>query len=149
MTTNDSIILNGVCYTLETAKTKQKDPTLPPWETDIFTFVVEWFNPSKEIEVSTSGSTGKPKTIRYQKKHMRQSAQLTGEFFAFTPNASAMLCLPATFIAGKMMIVRAIEWQLQLDYISPKIKLLFPPICPLLFLSHDPSTGSRKSRSNC
>ncbi|MGN1173350.1 MAG: AMP-binding protein [Muribaculaceae bacterium] len=60
------------------------------------------------VEVHTSGSTGTPKLIRLAKSDMLRSAQASCRFFSIT-EASRLVCpLSAEYIAGKMMIVRAI-----------------------------------------
>ena len=84
------------------------------WVQHIKTFHCEWFNNSEEIFVNTSGSTGKPKQITLAKKAMVTSAKNTIAHFIIPNQANALLCLPANFIAGKMMIVRSIvgKWNL-------------------------------------
>lgn len=121
----DSIQLNGIRYDLAKAKLKIKE-RLPAWESDIFLFLVEWFSISENVSIQTSGSTGAPKIILKPKSALRNSAQMTGEFFQFQPHQTALLCLPAKYIAGKMMLVRAIIWQLDLRYIEPLIDLQIP-----------------------
>ncbi|MAU15774.1 MAG: O-succinylbenzoic acid--CoA ligase [Muricauda sp.] len=90
-----------------------------PFEKPIGDFLVDWASKKPTLEVATSGSTGKPKTIVLQKEHMVNSALATGEFFQLKPNQKALLCLPCTGIAGKMMLVRAMVLGLQLDYVEP------------------------------
>ncbi|NOX86439.1 MAG: AMP-binding protein [Chlorobi bacterium] len=94
-------------------------PGTPGREREIWEFLLEWLSPDDHIEVQTSGSTGKPKKIRLQKKHMEASARLTLDFFNLKPHDTALLCLPVKYIAGKMMIVRALTGGLNL--------LLAPP----------------------
>ncbi|GMN05415.1 AMP-binding protein [Croceitalea sp. MTPC5] len=90
-----------------------------PFEIAIGHFLLEWLNPSPEITVKTSGSTGRPKQIPLQKAHMVNSALATGAFFNLKPGNSSLLCLSADFIAGKMMLVRALVLGLELDYVAP------------------------------
>jgi len=47
---------------------------LPDWQNDLYSFIIDWFNPQEYILVSTSGSTGKPKIIMLEKKQMIESA---------------------------------------------------------------------------
>jgi len=120
-----SITLNNTEFDLK--KSIQKlEGNLPEWEHDLFSFLVGWFSDTKTIEVQTSGSTGTPKMISKSKTAMRNSAVMTGEFFGFTNRKNALLCLPVKYIAGKMMLVRAIEWALELDYIEPKTVMDIP-----------------------
>ena len=82
-------------------------------------FLNDWFSEAEEINLTTSGSSGKPKTISVPKKSMVESAQRTIEFFELKPGMSALLCLPVEYIAGKMMIVRAIVGQMNLVTVEP------------------------------
>ncbi len=90
-----------------------------PFEVPIGNFILDWTNQSKMVTVSTSGSTGKPKQIQLQKKHMVNSALATGSFFNLSARDSVLLCLPCDFIAGKMMLVRAMVLGLQIDVVEP------------------------------
>ena len=89
------------------------------FEKNIGKFLLEWLNNESFVLVQTSGSTGKPKKIVLQKSAMIASAKATGTFFNLQPKASALLCLSADYIAGKMMLVRAITLGLQLDTAEP------------------------------
>jgi len=71
------------------------------------------------IEVQTSGTTGKPKIIRIEKRFVIASALSTGNFLKLQPGDSALLCLPADYIAGKLMLVRALVLGLELDAVAP------------------------------
>ena len=48
---------------------------------DVFPFLVQWFDNNDWVEVKTSGSTGEPKLIRLQKTNMIHSAMATGSYF--------------------------------------------------------------------
>ncbi len=122
---SNSIVLNGERFDLNKSKTMLTNQ-LADWEYDIYSFLVDWFSDSTHISVQTSGSTGKPKIISKKKSTLINSAEMTGKFFHFEENQTALLCLPAKFVAGKMMLVRAIQWRLDLDYIAPKIALQIP-----------------------
>ncbi len=89
------------------------------FEKAIGNFLLEWFNNESFVFVHTSGSTGKPKQIVLEKSAMIASAKATGTFFNLQPTTSALLCLSADYIAGKMMLVRAITLGLHLDYVEP------------------------------
>ncbi len=89
------------------------------FEKEIGDFLLDWLDDNPTLQVHTSGSTGKPKPIMLQKRHMVNSALATGEFFGLHPGDTALLCLPATYIAGKMMLVRAMVIGLELDYVTP------------------------------
>lgn len=86
---------------------------------ELFQFLESWYNDKEHISVSTSGSTGTPKTIRLKKSAMLASAKNTAEHFKFAPNQKALLSLPVSFIAGKMMVVRSILSDLDLRVTRP------------------------------
>jgi len=70
-------------------------------------FLMQWCNDNACIEAQTSGSTGKPKLIRIEKSAMLASAERTIKFLNLQAGDSALLCLSVKYIAGKMMVVRA------------------------------------------
>lgn len=76
-------------------------------ETAIGKFILEWLDENDFISVKTSGSTGIPKNITLRKKHVFNSATATITYFVLGENTKALLCLPSEYIAGKMMLVRA------------------------------------------
>jgi len=80
--------------------------------------LLNWFDKSTFLEVQTSGTTGKPKIIRIEKQAMVNSALATGDFFKLQPGNKALLCLSADYIAGKMMLVRALILGLELDTVA-------------------------------
>ncbi len=93
-------------------------------------FLRHWFTTNEAVTAQTSGSTGPPKTIVLQRSQMIASAQLTALHFGFKAGMRALLPLSADFIAGKMMLVRAIVSGLDLYASSPtqKVGELYPGI---------------------
>jgi O-succinylbenzoic acid--CoA ligase len=89
------------------------------WEKDYCRFILEWLNDSDKVQAKTSGSTGVPKEIYLWKQKMINSANITGVFFNFEKGQNVLFCLSSNFIAGKMMIVRAFVWQLNLMPVAP------------------------------
>ncbi|MEW7280233.1 AMP-binding protein [Aquimarina sp. 2201CG1-2-11] len=89
------------------------------YQQDIGNFLLNWLNDKDYIVVQTSGSTGKPKKIRVLKQHMINSARASGSFFKVEASTTALLCLSATYIAGKMMLVRAMVLGWKLDLAPP------------------------------
>ena len=85
----------------------------------VTSFLTDWFNEKDFVIVQTSGSTGKPKLIQLQKEFMKNSAFATGVFFDLKENTTALLCLSTDYIAGKMMLVRALTLGWQLDVVAP------------------------------
>lgn len=89
------------------------------YEHSIGDFLLDWVNDKPYIHVNTSGSTGKPKRINLHKQHMVNSALASGDFFGVSIGDSALHCLPSSFIAGKMMLVRAMILGLEIDLVAP------------------------------
>jgi len=87
---------------------------------EIYKFIKNWLNDKDYVLVQTSGSTGKPKQINIQKVFMINSALATEKYFNLSANTSALLCLSPKYIAGKMMLVRAMVLGWQLDVVEPK-----------------------------
>lgn len=83
-------------------------------------FLDEWNNPSPTVLVHTSGSTGKPKPMLVEKRRMEASARITCRFLGLHEGDTALLCMPLDYIAGKMMVVRALTCGLRLVSTEPK-----------------------------
>ena len=90
------------------------------YEQKIGKFIAQWLSDAPTVKVKTSGSTGAPKKITLQKNQMIASAKATGSFFELGEKTSALLCLPANFIAGKMMLVRAMILGWDLHVVAPE-----------------------------
>ncbi|MCQ2207923.1 MAG: AMP-binding protein [Paludibacteraceae bacterium] len=85
------------------------------WEgTPIAQFMTAWTDENSFVTGHTSGSTGTPKEIKLSKKAMVASARLTNQHFNLTEGKSILLCLSTDYIAGKMVVVRAIVGNLRL-----------------------------------
>ena len=85
---------------------------------EINQFLREWFSTDSHVVVKTSGSTGNPKNIHLRKDFMINSALATGRYFQLGENTKALCCLPIKFIAGKMMLVRALTLGWDIDVIE-------------------------------
>ncbi|TXI68817.1 AMP-binding protein [uncultured Flavobacterium sp.] len=88
-------------------------------EKDLGSFLLDWLDDKETIQLTTSGTTGTPKVITIKKQSMVHSAIATGNYFNLHPQDKALLCLPARYIAGKMMIVRSMMLGLELDIMVP------------------------------
>ena len=87
---------------------------------ETFWFLTDWFDDLDFIITSTSGTSGKPKSVKIKKKYMVNSAMATGAFFNLPSKTTALLCLSTNFIAGKMMLVRALVLGWHIDIVAPK-----------------------------
>jgi O-succinylbenzoic acid--CoA ligase len=95
------------------------DPTKHEWEKELYLFLNEWFSDSDFVLAQTSGSTGEPKSIELPKSILIKSAERTIKYFELKKNDRILLSLPCRYIAGKMMVVRAIVGQLNLIPADP------------------------------
>lgn len=82
-------------------------------------FLAEWHNDSPTVLVHTSGSTGQPKPMLVDKRRMEASARITCQFLGLKEGDTALLCMSLDYIAGKMMVVRALTCGLRLIAVEP------------------------------
>ncbi len=85
-------------------------------------FIRQWFGDAGIVYCKTSGSTGSPKNIGLKREHMINSAKSTADYFNLTSGSRALLCLPLGYIAGRMMLIRAMVLGWHLDVIAPGSK---------------------------
>ena len=118
-----AITINGQGFTEDKLSLliaeKLSSPHLTDWEKELFTFLSEWLSNSQTIQAHTSGSTGEPTSIDLPKAVMIKSAQRTIEYFGLNEGNRILLSLPCRFIAGKMMVVRAIVGKMNLVTANP------------------------------
>ncbi|MGB0137976.1 MAG: AMP-binding protein [Flavobacteriales bacterium] len=107
--------------TLSRAQMTAASPVLDGWEKEVLTFARHWDSSPRTITVHTSGSTGTPKPIELHTPAMRRSAEITIAHFGLVPGTRALLCLPIRYIAGKMMVVRALVGQWELVAAEPSL----------------------------
>ncbi|MBT4382181.1 MAG: AMP-binding protein, partial [Candidatus Marinimicrobia bacterium] len=112
------LFTNNIPSPLKVKPGKLSNEKLPIWN-DVNQFISDWYSPNDEMSLQTSGSTGKPKSISVKKEWMKNSAQLTGKTFGLNEGNSALLCMPMKYVAGKMMVVRALELGLDLKVVEP------------------------------
>ncbi|TVZ51885.1 AMP-binding protein [Dokdonia sp. Hel_I_53] len=114
--------LNGHSYTIASLKNHAYEfiKEGEPYEQSVGEFILEWLDDKKYVFAQTSGSTGAPKSIKIFKIHMVHSAKATGAYFGLPEKTKALLCLPVHYIAGKMMLVRAMVLGWHIDMTQPK-----------------------------
>lgn len=118
-----SLTLNGQHFDPQELElycnTQLANSTIADWEGDIYRFILEWLSEDDFVVVQTSGSTGIPKILRQPKSRMINSARLTAEYFGLSAGINGLLCLPVSYIAGKMMLVRAFVTGMNLITVEP------------------------------
>lgn len=113
----DSLTIAGQTYP-KAALLAMSGP-FPPWREEFQQVIRDWLSDATFMEVQTSGSTGKPKTIQIAKEYMINHARMTGEFFDLKAGDKALVCLPAGYIAGKMILIRGFVLGLDLMFVEP------------------------------
>jgi len=119
----EHIMLNGTQIPVK--KLLQNKNPKTGREPELIDFLKEWYSGEKNLEVKTSGSTGTPKTIRLQKEFVAESARRTLHFFKLKKNDRILHCLPMQYIAGKLMVVRALLSELDLYLTEPSTDFAF------------------------
>lgn len=114
----DSIHSNGrkVSITEILAKTIKIET---PFEAETFSFIKSWLSGNQTFPLKTSGSTGTPKEITLTRSQLQQSAQRTIKVLNLSSNQTALVCLDTKYIAGKMMLVRALESNMKIVAAEP------------------------------
>jgi len=116
----ESILLNGIRYNSQNLDKIFCSGEFPDtFREAIYDFLQNWFDDTDSILAHTSGSTGKPKSIPLSKQSMINSARMTNRYFDLSADSVGLLCLPATYIAGKMMLVRAMVGGFNLLAVEP------------------------------
>ena len=110
--------LNGKIINIQELLSKNK-PDIDNWQYSHFDFLKKWISDQETIQVKTSGSTGNPKIIKIHKDTFVHSALNTGNFFHLKSGNKVLLCLPGTYIAGQIMLVRALVLGLDLYWQKP------------------------------
>lgn len=83
-------------------------------------FCQSWLSGEETFKQGTSGSTGAPKKIKISRSQLLASAKATGGFFKIQPTSKLLCCLNPNYIAGKMMLVRALVWDCPIWLVEPK-----------------------------
>lgn len=91
---------------------------------EVEAFLAQWSSGEEFIVAHTSGSTGVPKEIHLSKQDMTVSANATGKFFHLGPDSRLLCPLSAGYIAGKMMVARAIVADCEVAFCKPSNRFL-------------------------
>lgn len=94
------------------------------FEQEVLLFCQLWKNGQQQFLFHTSGSTGEPQAVWLNRSAMVASALNTGHWLNLKSGDVALLCLPVKYIAGAMVIVRAIVLNLQICLVDPSVNPL-------------------------
>lgn len=89
------------------------------WLSDLGHFLHNWYSEEDSIRITTSGSTGEPKEVKLLKTAMIESARATIGYLQLSSSDDALLCLSVRYIAGMMMVVRAMVSGMNLIAVKP------------------------------
>jgi O-succinylbenzoic acid--CoA ligase len=92
---------------------------LPSFAQEAFTFCKDWLDGKDRFVQATSGSTGTPKLQEITRQQLVASASATGAFFGVDSEFKLLCCLNPAYIAGKMMLVRALVWDCEITLVEP------------------------------
>jgi len=95
------------------------DTDLEIYKQKTLSFCHQWYSGQTTFQIQTSGSTGKPKPINITRNQMIASAKMTQQAIDLKKGYAALVCLNTEFIAGKMMLVRALEIGMSMYIIYP------------------------------
>ncbi|MBX2971077.1 MAG: AMP-binding protein [Cyclobacteriaceae bacterium] len=124
-------------------------------EQSALAFIKDWLSETPSFSFQTSGTTGTPKPFTFTRHQLQQSAARTINALGLQPGDNALVCLNTHYIAGKMMLARAMEHQLRLTVVDPTSNPFeqLPPgyqpdfmaVVPMQLqtLVHDPENHSR------
>jgi O-succinylbenzoic acid--CoA ligase len=110
---------NGISLGKDMGALQELKASASDWEQPYLDFIENWIHPDEELEVQTSGSTGVPVRFSASKEAMQSSARMTARFFHAYNGTRALSVLPVSYIAGKMMLVRAMTLGWNLTVLKP------------------------------
>ena len=130
--THTSIVINNRDVNLADIQAG-KVSSFSAFENSTFTFIQAWLLGENSFNLQTSGSTGTPKEICVTRNQLTKSAQRTIEALNLSEQDTALVCLDTKYIAGKMMVVRALEGNMKLMVVEPSSDALQKVSKPITF----------------
>jgi len=120
----EPIRLDGETFTcdglLDYSSEQAADPGVHPWRKEVLSFIALFLDKENPAILQlSSGTTGDPRSHSLNRDAMCNSARRTLDFFKLKEGDTALLCLPVQYIAGKMMVVRALLGGLDLILQEP------------------------------
>ncbi len=90
-----------------------------PYFRGVIDFIKHWETKPAYLYIKTSGSTGPPKEIKLSREQLLASVKLSQEKFNLNQSTQFICNLPIDYIAGKLMIIRALELNADLLILKP------------------------------
>jgi len=95
------------------------------WRINGLEFLIQLIDTSPiPVKFYTSGTTGIPKEIFFTKDQIFTSAMNTCKYFNIKKEGNLLLCLPAEFVAGRLMFARAMVSGGNLIWVQPSLNPL-------------------------
>ncbi|MFN8333668.1 MAG: AMP-binding protein [Cyclobacteriaceae bacterium] len=113
-----SILLNGRPVSIHDILT-QPVSGHSDFERETLAFIKIWLTDTQQFTLKTSGSTGTPKEITLTRQQLIDSANRTINKLKLTNKHTAFVCLDTKYIAGKMMLVRALQANMKIVAVEP------------------------------
>ena len=140
---NEAFELDGRTFTgeqvLDFCSREAKKSDCPSWKKEVLEFITLFLDPSLgDIIQKTSGTTGDPGTHILRRPALVTSARRTLDFFNLAPGDPVLHCLPMRYVAGKLMVVRALVGGLKLVLKEPAGRPLRELAEPLSFAAMVP-----------
>lgn len=98
---------------------KNKDVEANGLIEDVLNFLIMWNSKANRFPIMSSGTTGDVKEMIFLKEALIASAKITLATFGLKKGDLVLQALPLTFVAGKMMLLRAIIGKLKLKIVLP------------------------------
>ena len=95
------------------------EPPRSRFEESTLVFIKEWLTGEAVFRMTTSGSTGTPKTVSVLREQMIASAERTARAINLQKHSRALVCIDTKYIAGKMMVVRALTTGMYIMAVEP------------------------------
>jgi O-succinylbenzoic acid--CoA ligase len=92
---------------------------LNTFQEKVIDFCHGWKSGQNEFLFHTSGSTGSPKPIYLSRTSLINSATMTRDWLHLLEGDNVLMALPVEYIAGAMMLVRALVLNLNLILVEP------------------------------
>ncbi len=104
-------------FTSEEINSYQNHKDLFPEE--LFSVIRDWKEGRRYFQFKTSGSTGAPKDLEVSRDRILCSAKKTIKFLNLNSSVTALLALKLDYVAGFMVLIRALESGMDIHYFPP------------------------------
>lgn len=108
----------GKAYSLDDIR-ERKFEGLSGFYRHCLEFAWQWLGGTEEFSFITSGSTGVPKPMVFSRQQLELSASMSTKALSLDSLESCLVCLPIEYVAGRMMLVRGLENQMDIYLVEP------------------------------